>query len=96
MSNVLIIIKGKHQGNRMFDPDDITYDEQFFESNIETLDVFCEEIIKVLKERFENASKFPEEVDSIRSQFETRNFAQVKFNFASSTYNVTIVAPKFE
>ena len=41
MSNVLVITKGTHQGNRMFDPDNISYDEQFFESNIKSLNVFC-------------------------------------------------------
>ena len=96
MSNVLIITKGKHQGNRMFDSHEITYDEQFFESNIKTLDVFCEEIIKALKERFEKASNFQEEVETIYSKLETKNFAQVKFNFPSSTYYVTIIPPKFE
>lgn len=96
MSNVLVITKGTHQGNRMFDPDDISYDEQFFESNIKSLDVFCEKIIEALKETFEDASNFQEEVETIPSQFENKNFAQVDFKFASSRYTVTIVAPKFE
>ena len=96
MSNVLFITKSTHQGNRMFDPDEIKYAQQIINTNIKTLDVFCEQVIEALKENYENASNFQEEIKTIASQFENNNFAQVDFQFASSTYTVTIVAPKFE
>ena len=46
MSHVLIITKGTHQGNRMWDPDDITYHEQYIDTDIKSLDVFCKSLIE--------------------------------------------------
>ena len=95
MSHVLIITKCTHQGNRMFDPDDITYNEQHINTTIKSLDVFCESLIEAL-EHYEDASNFQEEVKKIKPQFEVDNYAQLKFKYPSSRYELTIVAPKFE
>ena len=96
MSQTIFITKGKHAGNRMFDPDETTYDQQIIDTEIKTLDVFCREVIEALKNRFKNASNFQEEVETITSQLENNNFAQFDFKFPSSRYTVTIVTPKFE
>lgn len=45
MSQTLFITKGLHAGNRMFDPDETTYDQQIINTSIQTLDTFCEEVI---------------------------------------------------
>ncbi len=95
MPQTLIITKGLHAGNRMIDPDETTYNEQVIETNIKSLNVFCEKIVDAL-DRFENASNFKEEVEKIESQLKINNFAQLEFNYSFSRYNVTIVTPKFE
>lgn len=61
MSNVLIITKGTYHGNRMFDPDDISYNEEFIKTNIKSLDVLCEKLVDALVS-YEDASNFQEEV----------------------------------
>lgn len=95
MSNVLIITKGTHQGNRMFDPDDISYNEEFIKTNIKSLDVLCEKLVDALVS-YEDASNFQEEVKKIKPQLEINNFAQLQFEYPSSRYKLTIVAPKFK
>lgn len=96
MSQTIFITKGLHAGNKMFDPNKTTYDQQIINTSIQTLDAFCEEVIEALTYRFEKASNFQKEVETTTSQFENNNFAQFKFNFPTSTYTVTVVAPKFE
>lgn len=96
MSQTIFITKGIHAGNRMFDPDKTTYDQQIINTSIQTLDAFCEEVIEALTYRFEKASNFQKEIETTTSQFESNNFAQFKFQFSSSTYTVTVVAPKFK
>lgn len=95
MSQTLFIIKGTHQGNRMCDPNNITYTEDFVETKIKSLDVFCEKMVGAL-ENFEDASNFQEEVEKIKPQLEVYNFAQLNFEYPSSRYHITIVPPKFE
>lgn len=95
MSQTLFIIKGTHQGNRIGDPDNITYTEEFVETKIKSLNIFCEKVIDAL-ENFEDASNFQEEVEKIKPQLEVYNFAQLKFEYPSSRYKITIVPPKFE
>lgn len=95
MSHVLIITKGTHQGNRMWDPDNITYNEHHIETNIKSLEVFCEKMVDVL-ENYEDASNFQEEIKKIKPQLEVDNYAQLNFEYPSSRYKLTIVAPKFE
>jgi hypothetical protein len=95
MSQTLFIIKGTHQGNRMGDPDNITYTEEFVETKIKSLNIFCEKVIDAL-ENFEDASNFQEEVEKIKPQLEVYNFAQLNFEYPSSRYKITIVPPKFE
>ena len=95
MSQTLFIIKGTHQGNRMCDPDNITYTEDFVETKIKSLDVFCEKMVGAL-ENFEDASNFQEEVEKIKPQLKIDNFAKIEFSYPTSKYDVTIVAPKFE
>ena len=95
MSQTLFIIKGTHQGNRMGDPDNITYTEEFVETKIKSLNIFCEKVIDAL-ENFEDASNFQEEVKKIKPQLEVYNFAQLNFEYPSSRYKITIVPPKFE
>lgn len=95
MSHVLIIIQGRHPGNRMSDPDNTSYTEQIIETNIKLLDIFCEKIGYAL-DRFENASNFEEEIKKIKPQLKIDNFAKIEFSYPTSKYDVTIVAPKFE
>lgn len=40
MPQTLFIIKGTHQGNRMGDPDNITYSEEFAETKTKSLNIF--------------------------------------------------------
>jgi len=95
MSHVLIIIQGRNPGNRMSDPDNTSYTEQIIETNIKLLDIFCEKIVGAL-ENFEDASNFQEEIEKIKPQLKIDNFAKIEFNYPTSKYDVTIVAPKFE
>lgn len=95
MSNVLVITKGTHQGNRMCDPDDITYHEQHIDTDITDLNIFCYKMVGAL-ENYEDASNFQEEVKKLKPQLETNNYAQLNFEYPSSRYKLTIVAPKFE
>lgn len=95
MSHVLIITKGTHQGNRMGDPDNITYNEQYISTSIKSLDVFCKSLIEAL-ENYEDASNFQEEVEKLKPQLEVDNYAQLNFEYPSSRYKLTIVPPKFE
>lgn len=95
MSKTLVITRGRHPGNRMSDPDNITYNEQVIDTNIASLDSFCKKMVSAL-ENFENASNFKEETETIASQLKTNNFAQLEFKYPFSVYNVTIVSPKFE
>ena len=95
MSKTLVITHGRHPGNRMSDPDNITYDEQIIDTNIKSLESFCKKMVSAL-ENFENASNFKEETKTIESQLKTNNFAQLEFKYPFSVYNVTIVPPKFE
>lgn len=96
MSQTIFITKELHAENKMFDPNKTTYNQQIINTSIQTLDAFCEEVIEALTYRFEKASNFQKEVETTTSQFENNNFAQFKFNFPTSTYTVTVVAPKFK
>ena len=89
MTQTLFIIKGTHQGNRMGDPDNITYSEEFAETKTKSLNVFCEKMVDVL-------ANFQEEIEKIKPQLEVENFAQITFEYPSSRYHITIVPPKFE
>ena len=96
ISHTLILVKGTHPGNRMCDPNYTSYNEYTFYTENETLDSFCRKIIIQLKKLFNEATNFQEEIETISTQLKSENFAQLRFNKISSTYNVTIVAPKFE
>ena len=89
ISHTLILVKGTHPGNRMCDPNYTSYNEYTFYTENETLDSFCKKIIN-------EATNFQEEVETISTQLKSENFAQLRFNKIGSTYDVTIVAPKFE
>ena len=79
----------------MFDPDDISYNEEFIKTNIKSLDVLCEKLVDALVS-YEDASNFQEEVNKIKPQLNVNNFAQLQFEYPSSRYKLTIVAPKFK
>lgn len=95
MSKSLIIVKAVHQGNTMFNRDTTSCYQQIFYTKQETLDSFCEKVIDKLKE-FNDSSNFKKEVAKISNQLENTNFAQIRFDYPNSIYDVTIVAPKFE
>ena len=95
MPQTLFIIKGTHQGNRMGDPDNITYSEEFAETKTKSLNIFCEKMVDVLV-HFKDSSNFQEEIEKIKPQLEVENFAQITFEYPSSRYKITIVPPKFE
>lgn len=95
MTQTLFIIKGTHQGNRMGDSDTITYTEEFAETKTKSLNGFCEKMVDVLV-NFKDSSNFQEEIEKIKHQLKVKNFAQIKFEYPSSRYHITIVPPKFE
>ena len=96
ISHALIIVKGTHQGNRMCDPNNTSYNEYTFYTENETLNSFCKKIIIQLTKLFNNTTNFQEEIETISTQLKTENFAKLTFKGISSTYYVTVVAPKFE
>lgn len=95
MLKTLIITHGQHQGNRMYDSDTKSYSESVIFTDAENLEEFCEILVENGFKDFEDAPNFSEEIKKIAPQFETNHFAQIKFQYPSSIYNIAIISPKF-
>ena len=89
MSHTLITIRSQ----RRFYPESKTYSEYAIYSDGETLDSFHKKMIYELKQ-FNQTNNFKEEINTISAQLKTENFAKLTFEDKTSTYHVTIVAPK--
>ena len=94
MKKILIISHGEHQGNMMYSPNNTTYEEEIMFTDAESLEEFCEILVNAF-ENFDDALNYQTEIKKIAPQFENNNFAQIRFRYPSSIYNITIIAPKF-
>lgn len=72
-----------------------THDSQSIECKETSLSEYYDNLPKLLEE-FNQSPNFQEKIENIKSQLESENFAEIKFEKPLVDYYLTIVPPKFE